>query len=49
VIEGIKTSIPLHLKILNDADFIAGKLSTSFMERFLARQQRPGGRLAETA
>ena len=27
----------------------AGKLSTSFMERFLARQQRPGGRLAETA
>jgi len=49
VIEGIKTSIPLHLKILNDPDFIAGKLSTAFMERFLARQQRPGGRLAETA
>jgi acetyl-CoA carboxylase biotin carboxylase subunit len=49
VIEGIKTSIPLHLKILNDPDFVAGKLSTSFMERFLARQQRPGGRLAETA
>jgi acetyl-CoA carboxylase biotin carboxylase subunit len=44
-IEGIKTTIPLHLKILNDADFQAGKLSTSFMERFLAR---PGpGRLAE--
>src|SRR5215468_3370334 len=36
VIEGIKTSIPLHLKILNDPDFVAGKLSTSFMERFLA-------------
>jgi acetyl-CoA carboxylase biotin carboxylase subunit len=49
VIEGIKTSIPLHLKILNDPDFVAGKLSTSFMERFLARQPRPGGRLAETA
>src|SRR5205809_740137 len=48
VIEGIKTSIPLHLKILSDPDFVAGKLSTSFMERFLARQQRPG-RLAETA
>jgi acetyl-CoA carboxylase biotin carboxylase subunit len=45
VIEGIKTSIPLHLKILNDPDFVAGKLSTAFMEQFLARQ--PKGRLAE--
>src|SRR3954465_4598091 len=45
VIEGIKTSIPLHLKILADKDFIAGKLSTHFMERFAAR---PGsGRFAE--
>jgi acetyl-CoA carboxylase biotin carboxylase subunit len=44
VIEGIKTTIPMHLRILADADFIAGKLSTSFMDRFLAR---PGGRLAE--
>jgi acetyl-CoA carboxylase biotin carboxylase subunit len=35
VIEGIKTTIPLHLKILNDPDFIAGNLSTSFMERFI--------------
>jgi acetyl-CoA carboxylase biotin carboxylase subunit len=46
VIEGIKTSIPLHLRIMNDPDFIAGKLSTSFMERFLARPNT-GGRLAE--
>ncbi len=45
VIEGIKTSIPLHLKILNDPDFIAGRLSTAFMEQFLAR--RPRGQLAE--
>lgn len=37
VIEGIKTSIPLHLKILSDADFVAGRLSTSFMERFAAQ------------
>ncbi len=35
VIEGIKTSIPLHLKILNDPDFVAGRLSTHFMERFM--------------
>jgi acetyl-CoA carboxylase biotin carboxylase subunit len=45
VIEGIKTTIPLHLRILNDPDFQAGKLSTSFMDRF---QSRPAnGRLAE--
>jgi acetyl-CoA carboxylase biotin carboxylase subunit len=47
VIEGIKTTIPLHLRILNDPDFVAGKLSTSFMERFLSRPNTSGGRLAE--
>jgi acetyl-CoA carboxylase biotin carboxylase subunit len=46
VIEGIKTSIPMHLRILNDPDFVAGKLSTSFMERFLKRREA-SGRLAE--
>jgi acetyl-CoA carboxylase, biotin carboxylase subunit len=45
VIEGIKTTIPLHLRILADPDFVAGKLSTSFMDRFLARPST--GRLAE--
>ncbi len=35
VVDGIKTSIPLHLKILNDPDFVAGRLSTAFMERFM--------------
>src|SRR5437762_3373919 len=45
VVEGIKTTIPLHLRILADADFVAGKLSTSFMDRFVPR---PGARrLAE--
>ena len=39
VIEGIKTSIPLHLRILNDADFVAGRLSTSFMERYVAESK----------
>jgi acetyl-CoA carboxylase, biotin carboxylase subunit len=47
-IEGIKTTIPLHLRILADPEFVAGKLSTSFMERFLARPNpAAGGRLAE--
>jgi acetyl-CoA carboxylase, biotin carboxylase subunit len=45
VIEGIKTSIPLHLKILNDPEFVAGKLSTSFMDRFMSRPSV--GRFAE--
>lgn len=35
VIEGVKTTIPLHLKILADPDFVAGNLSTRFMDRFL--------------
>jgi acetyl-CoA carboxylase biotin carboxylase subunit len=46
VVEGIKTTIPLHLRILADAEFEAGRLSTSFMDRFLSQRQ-PGGRLAE--
>ena len=36
VIEGIKTTIPLHRRILDDPDFIDGRLSTHFMERFAA-------------
>ena len=47
VIEGIKTSIPLHLKILADPDFVAGRLSTSFMERYTAEKRGGDGRLAE--
>jgi len=46
VVEGIKTTIPLHLRIMNDSDFIAGRLSTSFMDRLLARL-RTSSRLAE--
>ena len=34
VIEGIETSVPLHLRILDEADFRDGKLSTAFMDRF---------------
>jgi acetyl-CoA carboxylase biotin carboxylase subunit len=34
IIEGIETSVPLHQRILAEEDFIAGRLSTRFMERF---------------
>ena len=37
VVEGIKTSIPLQRQIMDDPDFITGKLDTGFMERFLKR------------
>lgn len=36
VIEGIKTTIPLHRRIFNDAEFQKGRISTGFLERFLA-------------
>jgi acetyl-CoA carboxylase biotin carboxylase subunit len=48
VIEGIRTSVPLHLKILNEADFQAGRLSTGFMDRFMPKQKKPTS-LAESA
>jgi acetyl-CoA carboxylase, biotin carboxylase subunit len=47
VIEGIKTSIPMHLKILADPDFVAGRLGTAFMERFLVEKKRDSTGLAE--
>ena len=34
-VEGIKTSIPLHLRIIENEDFQEGRLDTHFMERFL--------------
>jgi acetyl-CoA carboxylase biotin carboxylase subunit len=34
VIEGIKTNVPLHRRILDDADFVAGRFDTRFMDRF---------------
>jgi acetyl-CoA carboxylase, biotin carboxylase subunit len=47
VIEGIKTSIPMHLRILADPDFVAGRLSTSFMDRYMVEKKSGDGQLAE--
>jgi acetyl-CoA carboxylase biotin carboxylase subunit len=46
VIEGIKTTIPLHLKIMNDSNFQAGNISTRFLDDFLTTN---GNRSAPTA
>jgi acetyl-CoA carboxylase, biotin carboxylase subunit len=37
VIEGVKTTLSLHRRILDDPDFVEGRLSTGFMERFAAK------------
>ena len=36
MVEGIFTTIPLHRRILADPDFRAGRIDTTFIERFLA-------------
>jgi acetyl-CoA carboxylase biotin carboxylase subunit len=48
VVEGIQTSIPLHLRIIAEPVFVAGKLGTGFMDRYAITPVNPG-KLAETA
>ncbi len=40
VIEGIKTSAPLHRRIMDHPDFISGKFSTNWMETFMAELEK---------
>ncbi len=39
VVEGIKTNVALHRRIMDDADFRAGRVDTGFMERFLPEKK----------
>ena len=34
VIEGIKTTIPFHRKLMDDPKYISGEYTTKFMESF---------------
>jgi acetyl-CoA carboxylase biotin carboxylase subunit len=34
IVEGVKTTIPLHARILKDEDFLAGRINTHFLERY---------------
>jgi acetyl-CoA carboxylase biotin carboxylase subunit len=43
VVEGIRTSIPLHKEILRDPVFRSGRLSTRFIEGFTARRDKAEG------
>ncbi len=40
IVEGVQTTIPLHERILRDADFRAGRISTRFLDRWNARKPR---------
>jgi acetyl-CoA carboxylase biotin carboxylase subunit len=42
IVEGVYTTIPLHRRILADAEFRAGHTDTTFIERFLARSRSEG-------
>ena len=35
-VEGIRTSVELHQRILDNEEFQSGQIDTHFMERFLA-------------
>jgi acetyl-CoA carboxylase biotin carboxylase subunit len=39
IIEGIKTTIPLQRRVLDDPDFQKGRFSTAFLERFMSAPQ----------
>jgi acetyl-CoA carboxylase biotin carboxylase subunit len=49
VVEGIHTSIPLHQKIMADAEFQAGAIDTGFIQRFLERQNSAKAAAAPSA
>jgi acetyl-CoA carboxylase biotin carboxylase subunit len=34
IIEGVKTTIPFHQKLMEDPDFVKGNFTTKFMEYF---------------
>jgi acetyl-CoA carboxylase biotin carboxylase subunit len=38
IVQGIHTNIPLHRRIMADAEFQRGEFDTRFIERFVARR-----------
>ena len=41
-IDGIKTNIPLHQRILRDPEFLAGEVHTRYLDKFLSRPSAIG-------
>ncbi|MED5373086.1 MAG: acetyl-CoA carboxylase biotin carboxylase subunit [Myxococcota bacterium] len=42
VVEGIRTTIPLHKELLNHPDFVAGTMTTKTLDAYLARRREEG-------
>lgn len=40
VIEGVKTTIPFHQRILEDSDFLAGNITTHFIEKKFGNEKK---------
>ena len=50
IIDGVKTTIPFSMKIVNDKEFIAGKYDTGFVERaFMSEGEKPEAAKTEAA
>jgi acetyl-CoA carboxylase, biotin carboxylase subunit len=47
IVEGIKTNIPLHYKILQDEDFVHGNYDTNFMLRYDLRPRSRSASISE--
>ena len=42
VIEGMKTTIPLHQRLIEDPEFQAGEYTIKWLEEWLGREEKPG-------
>src|SRR5205823_5405318 len=49
VVEGMKTTIPLHQKLVRDEEFLAGEYTIKWLEQWLARPQPAEQRLVHAA
>jgi len=38
IVEGVKTTIPFHLQLMDHPDYLAGKYTTAFMENFVMQE-----------
>jgi acetyl-CoA carboxylase biotin carboxylase subunit len=46
IVVGVETNIPFHLQVLSDERFLAGELSTTFLERFTMSGRDGGEKVA---
>ena len=49
VVDGIKTTVPLHLKVLSDPVFRKGEYTTGYLEEFFVRQAKQENHAAKAA